>query len=353
MNDNLLSACMIVRNESGVVGKAIQSLRGLADEVIVVDTGSTDDTPLVSQRAGAKVFHSPWRDDFAYHRNESIAYATGKWVLIIDADETVEAGDFADTRRRLAANGLPDVLMVKHWSTYPGGDRVLEYLPRILRKSAPIRYQHRLHEQLTVNGNEALLSNVVMSHQGYEQAERLSSKNERNARIAALMPDDEPHTHHCRMRAQVALNRWDDAKESAQRLLTLPNIPDAVAYDAHVVLAAAHFRLPQEGGAHPEFHEHLQKARTIDPYAPDVPYLEMLSAATNYLAALDLANAPGSQTFLRIGHFWRAGTQVREAVRVMAGGPLTATWARGQSVPPGRSNAMAEMKTTPRQPQRN
>ena len=330
MSETLLSACLIVRDEERCIGACIASLRGLVDEVVVVDTGSSDATPQLAQRLGARVFHHPWKDDFSLHRNQSIDHAEGDWCFIVDADEVVEPGDFEETRARLGGAGLPNVLMVKHWSSYPGGDRVLEYQPRLLRKSSGIRYVHPIHEQLAVTGEEALLSNLVMAHDGYEDDERLYHKHERNLAIAERMPDDEPHAWHCRMRSLSALGRWVEAQEAAARLLALPELPEPLQVDAHILIAAAMVDPRRAWEPLPEFKQHIEAARALDPASPDIPFLEMYAAALWYLRALDEANHPNGPDFLRIGAFWRAGTKVGRLVEALIGGGPEALHRTGQ-----------------------
>ena len=67
----LVSACMITKNEEQHIGRCLQSQQGFSDEIIVVDTGSTDRTVEIAKSFGARVVCSPWREDFAFHRNES------------------------------------------------------------------------------------------------------------------------------------------------------------------------------------------------------------------------------------------------------------------------------------------
>lgn len=90
MPHNTVSACLIVRNEAAYLGACLASIRPVVDEIIVVDTGSTDDTVAIAQSYGAQVYHFPWCDDFAAARNHSLQFATGNWILIIDADEQLK-----------------------------------------------------------------------------------------------------------------------------------------------------------------------------------------------------------------------------------------------------------------------
>jgi glycosyltransferase involved in cell wall biosynthesis len=85
-----ISACMMIKDESENLHRCLNSMKSLVDEIIVVDTGSTDDSVQICEDCGAKVYHHEWADDYSLHRNQSIGYATGDWVFIIDADEEVE-----------------------------------------------------------------------------------------------------------------------------------------------------------------------------------------------------------------------------------------------------------------------
>lgn len=82
-----LSLCMIVRNEEQNLSECLDSVKNVVDEIIVIDTGSTDETVGIAESYGAQVEHFPWCDDFSKARNESIKYASGDWILWLDADE--------------------------------------------------------------------------------------------------------------------------------------------------------------------------------------------------------------------------------------------------------------------------
>jgi glycosyltransferase involved in cell wall biosynthesis len=82
-----LSVCMMVKNEEHNLKRSLSSLTGVADELIVVDTGSNDSSVAIAESFGAKVYHHLWENDFSKHRNQSIGYASSDWLLIFDADE--------------------------------------------------------------------------------------------------------------------------------------------------------------------------------------------------------------------------------------------------------------------------
>src|SRR5215469_8478565 len=82
-----ISLCMIVRNEERFLADALESVRGVVDEINIVDTGSTDSTVEIATRYGANVVHRTWCNDFSWARNEALAMATRRWILVLDADE--------------------------------------------------------------------------------------------------------------------------------------------------------------------------------------------------------------------------------------------------------------------------
>ena len=84
-----ISLCMIMRNEAKRLSRCLDSVVGLVDEIIIVDTGSTDNSIEIAERYGAKVLRDPWQDDFARPRNIGLDHATGDWVLIMDPDEMI------------------------------------------------------------------------------------------------------------------------------------------------------------------------------------------------------------------------------------------------------------------------
>ena len=90
---HMLSCCIIARDEEESIERAIESVRELADEVIVVDTGSVDRTPYLARRCGARVHRNPWCDDFSEARNRALSLATGSWIIVLDADEELAPFD--------------------------------------------------------------------------------------------------------------------------------------------------------------------------------------------------------------------------------------------------------------------
>lgn len=152
-----ISGVVIAHNEADRIARCVQSLRAVCGEVIVLDSGSTDDTVAIARAAGARVEHQDWLG-FAAQKNAVIAYATQPWVLLLDADEWL--GDDAETRLRALfaehAMERADVWMLERRTHFLG--RALEYggwgreaVARLFRPS--VRYlPAEVHETLDLSG---------------------------------------------------------------------------------------------------------------------------------------------------------------------------------------------------------
>ena len=122
-----LALTMIVRDEAASLPEFLSHHDGLADEVVVVDTGSVDESPALARAAGALVLEHPWQDDFAAARNAALAAVTADWVLFLDADEKISPRDFARLRR--AVSGPTDCVYLQDTLNYCLGTTHLEWQP--------------------------------------------------------------------------------------------------------------------------------------------------------------------------------------------------------------------------------
>jgi len=109
-----VSLCMIVKNEQSHLARCLRSVKPLVDEMIVVDTGSSDRTQDIAKIFGAKVFEFPWNNDFSKARNFSLSKAAGNWILVLDADETISVKDYEEFRRILKlSQSRPDAYRIQ------------------------------------------------------------------------------------------------------------------------------------------------------------------------------------------------------------------------------------------------
>jgi tetratricopeptide (TPR) repeat protein len=193
----LLSACLIVKNEETFLPGCLASLAGLADEIVVVDTGSTDGSVAIARAHGAVLLEHEWRGDYAKARNVGLARATGRFILYIDADEEVFAEDRAPLREVIAGDGC-DAILMRLVSPLFGTDKTaIDVYPRVFRNYPGVRFRFRIHEQiwpsLAPHRPRVLDGSFRILHHGYNQAkEILDKKRERNLDIALKVLADEP-----------------------------------------------------------------------------------------------------------------------------------------------------------------
>jgi len=186
-----LSVCMIVRDEEKMLPRCLKSVQGVADELIVVDTGSKDNTISVAKDFGAKIFHFKWNDDFAAARNESLKHATGDWTLQIDADEELLSGSIPRLKNRmLESRVLCYFIICDNGPTFPGPR--FNWVGRLFRRHPKLRYHRPYHERVNCSVENLVTAepgwqilhdpDIIICHYGYEQSE-LHRKCERGLRI--------------------------------------------------------------------------------------------------------------------------------------------------------------------------
>lgn len=222
-----ISLCMMVKDEERFLSQCLDSARDVADEIIVVDTGSTDRTVEIAESYGAKVYHHPWENDFSKHRNQSLSYATGDWILIMDADEELEVR----TRpliRPLIRNAGGGVILFNVRSYLEDGAYYSEgSSPRLFKNGLGIHYRGRVHNQIIFEEAPAP-SPVVLWHYGYDlDPEKKKNKVERSLALlrqqAAEWPDDTPTRHHLAM-TLMANKQWEEAYQEAARTLEMARV---------------------------------------------------------------------------------------------------------------------------------
>jgi tetratricopeptide (TPR) repeat protein len=165
-----LSLAMITKNEAAVLGHCLGSVRELVDEMVIVDTGSTDGTVAIAEGFGARIGHFAWCDDFSAARNESLRLCTGDWVLVLDGDEAVDPLDHGRIRAAVAQAAVAGYTLVSR-NYYPDGAAQLFDQPvipnrspyqegaafpfyadlpvfRLFRRYPDLRFQGRIHEMI-------------------------------------------------------------------------------------------------------------------------------------------------------------------------------------------------------------
>lgn len=161
------SLCMIVKNEAAVLRDCLDSLKGLMDEMIIVDTGSVDDTKAIAAEYTPHVYDYEWQDDFAAARNFAFSKATGDYVYSADADEVLDAGN-QERLRRLKAVLLPEVeivqmIYVTQQPHHPTENFARDLRPKLFKRLREFTWIEPIHE--TVNLNPVVFdSDIEIQH---------------------------------------------------------------------------------------------------------------------------------------------------------------------------------------------
>ncbi len=199
-----ISACYIVKNGAADLNRSLSSLAESVDEIIIIDTGSTDETVLVAEKFGAKIFREPWQDDFSKPRNIALSHASGDWIIFLDADEFFSAETaknlrFAVTRAEEFRQQGMLVYLVN--VDVDAGNKILgaDYVLRIFKNLRDIGYVGRVHEELRLAGER--LNKITFAppnvlkiyHTGYS-GKINRAKAERNLKmlLAELAETDNP-----------------------------------------------------------------------------------------------------------------------------------------------------------------
>ena len=239
-NRPTLSLCMIVKNEEEYLPRCLASVQGVVDEIIVVDTGSTDRTVEIARSFGAKVFQHPWQGDFSEARNVSLEHATGEWILFLDADEELVEEDKEKLRQLLHDQVNEGFYLneINFVGDQPGQEAVLNMAFRLFRNRKEYRFTGAIHEQIVAcvqrhNPNIGF-SQVRINHYGYLNKPSVEkNKVSRNLEILLQEVERNPQDNFTRFNLGVEymrLGQYDRALEQYQKAFhKLPSLEVAYA----------------------------------------------------------------------------------------------------------------------------
>ncbi|WP_284644780.1 glycosyltransferase family 2 protein [Paenibacillus silviterrae] len=175
-----ISLCMIVKNEEAILDRCLSSVEGIVDEIIIVDTGSTDGTVDLAQKYTKQVYHFDWIDDFSAARNFSFGLATMDYILWLDADDIIAAPNHSkllDLKHQLSAD--VDSILMDYELAHDEYGQVTTKLKRnrIVKRAKGFIWRGAVHEYLEVHGN-IMQSDVAVMHKSTK-----THKSTRNLRI--------------------------------------------------------------------------------------------------------------------------------------------------------------------------
>ncbi|HPL97714.1 MAG TPA: glycosyltransferase, partial [Smithellaceae bacterium] len=296
-----VSLCMIVKNEERHLAHCLKSVRDIVDEMIIVDTGSTDKTKDIAEIFGAKVFDFPWTGDFSAARNESLAHATGEWVFIMDADEVISPLDYNEfkalvrkkTKKQVAysivTRNYTKIVSIIGWQEnkgeYPeeaGAGWAPSHKVRLAPRTKGVFFTNPVHELLEPSLKEQKISvyqaKTIVHHYGMLDTVKEQQKGEDYYLLGKIKyesnPDNVKNIYELAKQAYV-LNKYEEALELWQKLLAkLEGKPDSHDYRLMATVA----------GLDPVGEIHTQMATT---YLQLGLYDEARKSAAKVIAAPD------------------------------------------------------------------
>jgi glycosyltransferase involved in cell wall biosynthesis len=193
-----LSLCMIVRDEEQMLPRSLAAVRDAVDEIVIVDTGSTDRTIEIAKSFGAKVIEREWTGSFADARNASFDAATGDWVMFLDADEVLVSDDAQRLREVLGRTWREAFYLVETNFTGELGDgtAVTHNALRVFRNRPEYRFEGRIHEQIahtlpSGQPERIEITDVRVEHYGYLGVVRdAKDKSRRNIQLLERQRDE-------------------------------------------------------------------------------------------------------------------------------------------------------------------
>jgi tetratricopeptide (TPR) repeat protein len=279
---------MMVNDEEQKLPHCLQSVQGLVDEIIVVDTGSRDRTVEIAQDFGATVYYQPWQDDFALARNEALKYAKGEWVLVLDADETLMADCIPELQQAITNPDYLAITLLRHEIGALQNPYTL--LARLFRRHPRIHFERPYHEciddcvkalmQESDRWKVGCLSTLAIAHEGYKPgtiAQR--NKIERAERIMGKYLSTHPQDAYICSKLGGLYHiqgRIAEAIRTLKQGLSQPEAESPVVYELHYHLGLTYVTTGQLSLAQ----QHYERALGVD-----LPILLKIATYIN-LAAL-------------------------------------------------------------------
>lgn len=218
-----VSLCMIVKNEEHYLPGCLDSVKGIADEIILVDTGSTDSTRKIGERSGAKIYSFQWIDDFSAARNFSFSKATKEFILWLDADDVFLPNDREKLiwRKEQLSSQVDVVMMNYHVDFDPQGKPTHTYYrERLVRRGADLLWQDPVHETINYYGRKGEMEtwDVAVSHRRTQP-----SDPGRNLRIMEKVLEEKgrlkPRMQYYYGRELYYAGRYEDAVQVLKQFL--------------------------------------------------------------------------------------------------------------------------------------
>jgi glycosyltransferase involved in cell wall biosynthesis len=219
-----ISLCMMVKDEEELLPQCLDSLKSAVDEIIIVDTGSTDRTVEIAESYGARIYRHPWENDFSKHRNQSIQYASKDWILIMDADEEFFPEDAVNIKSTIRERDA-DFLYLRCYDLEKTGKvhGVFNQI-RLFRNGLGMLYANQVHNQLRTVGKGAYCK-LRFRHYGYDLSpEKMHQKHLRTTSLLQRKIQEHPEDPylHQQLAASYSMHKeFEKAIEEGELALKL------------------------------------------------------------------------------------------------------------------------------------
>jgi glycosyltransferase involved in cell wall biosynthesis len=276
-----LGLCIIARNEEKNIARCIESVKGFVDEIVVVDTGSTDKTAAIARRLGARVYKYKWDDNFSNARNYAMGKMRSRWLLLLDADEALDPSARKPLRQFIETTDLDGAhLRVRNYTGAYSPERYnLHNAFRLLRNNGKYKFTGAIHEQITRDGSMNLggrfaVLDLIVHHYGYlDEAVREKNKRARNLPILEKMLAEKPEDAFTLFNiGNEYLSAGDTEKALAYYTRAKENVRDfGIAFVPHL-----YFRMANalDGlGRQETALKILQEGLTVYPHSTDFEFL--------------------------------------------------------------------------------
>jgi len=285
-----ISACMLMKNEESMLPRCLDSIKDLCDEIIIVDTGSTDKSVEIAESYGAKVYHHPWQNDFSLHRNQAHGYATGDWHFVIDCDEELVAPKIGFDEFKKRFDMLPPeigALVVTENEPNNGQIECSWMGCRFFRATANLKWRNAVHNKGKYDGGCAG-TDIVINHYGYHLGkEAMAKKRERTRSMLAERFETDPEDYDamfymCQM-AMAEKNAGEAIKMGTKcfELVPIDNVEDLSYYSVLYYMLGTAYLWQRDGES-----SYAWAKKGLDSYPNDLD-LNFLMARIGYSSKKD------------------------------------------------------------------
>jgi tetratricopeptide (TPR) repeat protein len=250
-----LSLCAIAKNEETYLPQCLISVKDVVDEIIILDTGSSDRTIEIAKDFGARVYHFEWCNDFSAARNEALKYVRGKWVLVLDADEVLTRDVVPDLRQAITIERNLVINLVR--KEVGASQSPYSLVSRLFRNHPEIRFSRPYHAMVDDSVQALLdrephwqvvsLPTIAIEHYGY-QPEAIAALDKYNRAQQAMEGFLQHHPHDAYVCSKLGAlyiqqNRVSEGIELLERGLKATSVEAPVLFELHYHLGNAQMRL--------------------------------------------------------------------------------------------------------------